>query len=61
MNQPTMKTLYSIEYSSSEDMANEEVIWALHSISMNSILDTLEEKELAGKNLRLVVEEFVEE
>ena len=61
MNQPTMKTLYSIEYSSSEDMTNQEVIWALHSISMNSILDTLEEKELAGKNLRLVVEEFVEE
>lgn len=58
---PTMKELYSIEYSTSEDMTNEEVLWSLHSIAMNSILDTLEEKELAGKNLRLVVEEYIEE
>ena len=61
MNEPKMKEIYSVEYSTSYDMSNEEVIWALHSITMESIAPQLDEKELSGKNLKLIVQEYVEE
>ena len=49
------KQIFTIEYSSSPNLTNEEVLWYLHSIMMNV---ELEEKELQGKQLRLTLEEL---
>lgn len=55
MSKPQTKEIFTIEYSSPPNLSNEEVLWYLHSIVMNMELD---DGELQGKQLRLVLEEL---